>query len=152
MPLKQCAGRSLKSVSPKGDKGYSIKLMWWRVTVMLCYINLYSSINTTEAKCMTKEAHASPGREVSQKSHLAEFLNKWLRWFGIDKREDIFNVPDVFRGNESIWSIWIHYPKYQKQEPYDHELSGCYFQMAQSTQPGEWNCPFYFENPCLAWA
>ena len=31
-----------------------------------CYINLYSTINTTRAKCNKKEVHSSPGREVSQ--------------------------------------------------------------------------------------
>ena len=45
-----------------------------------------------------------PDGVASQKGHFAEFLPEWLRWLGISEREDFFNVPDIFRGNESTWS------------------------------------------------
>ena len=45
-----------------------------------------------------------PDGVVGQKGHFAEFLPECLRWLGISKREDFVNVPDVFRGNEAMWS------------------------------------------------
>ena len=42
-----------------------------------------------------------PDGVANQKDNFAEFIPEWLRWFEISKREDFFNVPDIFSGNDS---------------------------------------------------
>ena len=73
----------------------------------------------------------APGRLLSsvpdgvtgQKGHFAKFFPEWVSGLGINKREDFFNVADVFRGNEVTWSNFktnldhrgIQYPKKKKK-------------------------------------
>ena len=95
-----------------------------------------------------------PDGVASQKGHFAEFLPEWLRWLGINKREDFVNVPEfsgVMRPRDPIQitgeSI-IQNIRNKVSIFLSHVLSGCFFQNSTRLQ----YCPFCCKRPCQAWA